>query len=1239
VATVYDPRGHVFKEVSFTLDESGFNELSFTTTEGSPTGSWSVYLRIAEDYKNNLKAGIYLGSTTVAVREFEPDRMKAELRLTPSAVKGWVKPDELSATLKAENLFGAPAQERRVSSTLILNPVEFHFGEHQNYHFYDGFSISGRDKFEISLEDTTTDERGEANLSLLLHEHERASYHLSIIANVFEAGSGRSVTATAQTSISPNDYLVGAKADGDVGYIKKGVERTLNFIAVNQNLEKIDLGNLSIEIVEQKYISVLTLQSSGVYKYQSKLQEVQLSQKAFAISKNGTDYRLDSKKPATYKLLVKNAQGDILYKSYYGIVGDANIDRSLERNSELELKLSKAEYKNGEEIEISINTPYIGSGLITIEKDKVYAWKWFKTTTTSSIQKITVPAELKGNGYVNVQFVRDPNSNDIFMSPLSYGVLPFKVNQQSKSAHVELVSTKLAKPGNDINFSVKTNGKQKVVVFAVDEGILQVADYHLNNPLGFFFQKRYLGVRSHQILDLILPEFSKFETLASAAGGGDDVQASEANKHLNPFKRKVDKPVVFWSGIVEVNGEKQFSYKVPDYFNGKLRVMAVAVSPKQIGIAQSSSTVRDDFVLSPNVPFVAAPNDEFEVTLGVSNNIENLNKTLPINVSLVASEHLQIVGNSTAVISLAQMSEGFVKFRLKATKHLGSGDLIFRANYEDKESKKSYFTQRIGTISVRPVTPFRTVSVMGRMGKESESVKDMRSMYDEYALRDASIGFTPMVLSNGLFSYLENYPHYCSEQLVSQAISAMIADKYSPQSAKIQHENVASILKSRQNSNGAIGLWRTTAYGDSFVSVYAAHYLIEAQENGIVISSDILQNLNSYLSDLANYNDAEDIEGLRLRSYALYLLTRQGVITTNTLSSVQKALQLHSEKTWQNDISALYIAATYKMLKMDKEADLLLSKAWKELGRAYDNAWWSRDYYDPLVINSAAIYLISKHFPQKLKSIPPQALENIVLMIRSGRFTTTSSAMSVLAIDSYSAQLEEFSKNSKDNKSLSIEAISADNLTRVISTHNGLITSANFTKKDVGITFKNPLKLPAWYSVVQEGYDENVSAQAIKKGLEVYREFKDESGNQISTLKLGDKVNVTIRVRSNSNEGVGNVAIIDLLPGGFEVVQQPLKQQDYADDEYEDEYDDDDSFISPIAFGATTLDVDYSDIREDRVIIYARVGKDIGEFTYQIKPTNVGTYRIPPVFAEAMYDREIQGVSAENGTITVLAVE
>jgi uncharacterized protein YfaS (alpha-2-macroglobulin family) len=86
-------------------------------------------------------------------------------------------------------------------------------------------------------------------------------------------------------------------------------------------------------------------------------------------------------------------------------------------------------------------------GLITIERERVFQYRWFKTTTTSTVQRIQVPADFEGNGYVTVQFLRDPASDELFLSPLSYGVAAFSTNLDARTETVTLNAPREVKPG------------------------------------------------------------------------------------------------------------------------------------------------------------------------------------------------------------------------------------------------------------------------------------------------------------------------------------------------------------------------------------------------------------------------------------------------------------------------------------------------------------------------------------------------------------------------------------------------------------------------------------------------------------------------------------------------------------------------------------------------------------------------------------------------------------------------
>ncbi len=609
-AQIVDPRGLTVKKQPVSVDASGFAELGYTPAETAPTGTWSVNLYIVGKDKDETS----IGSTTVSVKEFLPDSMKVDATLSAHVADGWVKPAALKGVVDVHNLFGTPAANRRVEASLTLSPAFPAFHDWAGYQFYD--LRHAKDGYTTQLQDGKTDDKGHAEFDLSLKKYADATYRLAFLAKAYEAEGGRNVAATAETLVSSNDWLVGYKAADALDYIKRGSPRSVHLVAIDPQTKSIELKGLTAQLIERRYISVLTKQDSGVYKYESRLKEVPISTTPLTIPAGGIDYTLPTDKPGDYALLIRSGNASV-NRIEYSVTGAANLSRSLDRNAELQIKLSKDDYAPGEPVEISLRAPYAGSGLITIERDKVYAHAWFTAKTTNSVQHISVPAGFEGNGYINVQYIRDPSSDEIFMSPLSYGVVPFSVNVDARRNPLTIEAPDLVKPGQTVTFKLHAGRPTKAVVFAVDEGILQVARYKLGDPLKFFFRKRMLDVQTSQILDLILPDFKKLMSLAAPGGDGGDA----IGRQLNPFKRKRDKPVAYWSGIVDVNGEKDLQYTVPDYFHGKLHVMAVAVSPQQIGIAEGATTVRGDFVLSPNAPTTLAPGDEVDVSVGVSNNV------------------------------------------------------------------------------------------------------------------------------------------------------------------------------------------------------------------------------------------------------------------------------------------------------------------------------------------------------------------------------------------------------------------------------------------------------------------------------------------------------------------------------------------------------------------------------------------------------------------------------------------
>jgi uncharacterized protein YfaS (alpha-2-macroglobulin family) len=151
-----------------------------------------------------------------------------------------------------------------------------------------------------------------------------------------------------------------------------------------------------------------------------------------------------------------------------------------------------------------------------------------------------------------------------------------------------------------------------------------------------------------------------------------------------------------------------------------------------------------------------------------------------------------------------------------------------------------------------------------------------------------------------------------------------------------------------------------------------------------------------------------------------------------------------------------------------------------------------------------------------------------------------------------------------------------------------------------------------FYQITESGFDQTAVTTPVSEGIEVSREYRNKDGQPVTSAQLGEELTVVLRVRSANDRYLSNVAIEDLLPGGFEIVEETVHTG---------------------ACG-NPGGIDYEDVREDRLLAFGSVSGTETEIKYRIKATNLGTYTIPAVQAESMYHRKIRarGVS---GTLTV----
>ena len=83
-------RASSIRRETFKPGAAGFGEILQPTKETSPTGTYTLSLSIVRDqYRADL-----IGSTTVQVRDFQPDRLRMKAAFSATSLDGWVPPDD-----------------------------------------------------------------------------------------------------------------------------------------------------------------------------------------------------------------------------------------------------------------------------------------------------------------------------------------------------------------------------------------------------------------------------------------------------------------------------------------------------------------------------------------------------------------------------------------------------------------------------------------------------------------------------------------------------------------------------------------------------------------------------------------------------------------------------------------------------------------------------------------------------------------------------------------------------------------------------------------------------------------------------------------------------------------------------------------------------------------------------------------------------------------------------------------
>jgi uncharacterized protein YfaS (alpha-2-macroglobulin family) len=153
------------------------------------------------------------------------------------------------------------------------------------------------------------------------------------------------------------------------------------------------------------------------------------------------------------------------------------------------------------------------------------------------------------------------------------------------------------------------------------------------------------------------------------------------------------------------------------------------------------------------------------------------------------------------------------------------------------------------------------------------------------------------------------------------------------------------------------------------------------------------------------------------------------------------------------------------------------------------------------------------------------------------------------------------------------------------------------------VTIKNNKNNTLFVRVLNSGILPVGKENVVQNNVTANVVFKDRKGTAIAVTKIaqGTEFIAEVTLTNRKNERVENIALSQILPSGFEIVN--TRYTDYGD--------------------ATNNVADYIDIRDDRANYYFSLrASETRTFKILLNASYLGKYYLPGLQCEAMYDHE-----------------
>ena len=509
------------------------------------------------------------------------------------------------------------------------------------------------------------------------------------------------------------------------------------------------------------------------------------------------------------------------------------------------------------------------------------------TQTTTDVQPglvklpLTVGDDWGTGAYVLATLRRPLDAAEKRMPGRAIGVQWFSIDKAAHTIGVALDLPALIRPETTLRVPVKLAGlapneEARIVVSAVDVGILNLTNYKAPDPDGYYLGQRKLSAEVRDLYGQLIDGMQG--TKGEIRSGGD---CGEGELQGSP---PVQPPLAFYSGIVTVgpDGTAEVNFDIPA-FSGTVRVMAVAWSKDKTGHASGDVVVRDPVVVTATLPRFLLMGDKSTLRLDLDN-VEGA--TGDYKIAVTTDGPLSVEGGDQT-LTLDAKKRGAVTLPVSAT---GVGTGIGRARRSaglkasrsraNIRSRCRPATQILARRTVKPLEPGQSITISGDVFADLVP-----------GTGKVSLSVTPTAALDvaTLLAALDRYPLGCTEQIVSRALPLLYVNELSLDAQLAVDTGVderiakaIEIVLARQGSEGAFGLW-SPGGDDAWLDSYVTDFLTRARARGFSVSDDqfklALNRLRNYVSTAP---DVSTDGGLAL-SYALYVLARNGMAPVGDL--------------------------------------------------------------------------------------------------------------------------------------------------------------------------------------------------------------------------------------------------------------------------------------------------------------------------------------------------------------------